>query len=83
MRKLILLLIVLPLAVLGFLFGGLNSAEVSFHWLLGTTRAPLVLLLAGALVMGVALGLVLDQLMMRILRKSRQNRSQSRPTDVA
>lgn len=79
MRKLILLLIVLPMAVLGFLFGGLNSAEVSFHWLLGTTRAPLVLLLAGALVFGVLLGVVLDQLLMRIFR----NRGRQRAADVA
>lgn len=68
-RKLILLLIVLPLAVTGFLFGGLNSAEVSFHWLFGTTRLPLVLLLAGTLVFGVVLGVVLDQLLVRIIRQ--------------
>jgi len=69
LRKLIILLVVLPLAVLGFLFGGLNSAEVTFHWLLGTTSMPLVLLLAGTLVLGVVLGVLLSQLLMRIVRR--------------
>jgi uncharacterized membrane protein YciS (DUF1049 family) len=69
MRKLIVLVVILPLAVLGFLFGGLNSAEVTFHWLLGSTRMPLVVLLAGTLTLGIVLGAVLDRLVSRLWRR--------------
>jgi uncharacterized integral membrane protein len=55
-RRLFLLLIVLPSALLAFLFGGLNATPVELNWLFGHSIWPLSALLMLVFALGSLFG---------------------------
>ncbi len=76
MGRLLTLLLLLAAAALGAAISYYNSADVTFHYLAGQVDLPLIALLLGAFMLGVAVMWLLD--LARLFMLTRESRRQQR-----